>query len=81
MVDSICDMDSEHSPLASAIPGGETPPEVKLRRRWEAIPIDVAESMAFEGEPVAQDQIRAILARIEPPALLKRPVASLATRS
>jgi len=28
MVDSICDMDSEHSPLASAIPGGETPPEV-----------------------------------------------------
>ena len=47
------------------------PPEEKLRRRWEAIPEDVAESMAFEGEPVPVEVIRAILARIEPPAILK----------
>ncbi|MEQ1751892.1 MAG: hypothetical protein ABL974_20895 [Prosthecobacter sp.] len=46
-------------------------PEEKLRRRWEAIPLDVAQSMAFEGEPVAVTQIRETLARIEPPALLK----------
>jgi hypothetical protein len=47
------------------------PPEEKLRRRWEAIPDDVAESMAFEGEPVPVERIREILDRIEPPALLK----------
>jgi hypothetical protein len=46
-------------------------PEEKLRRRWEAIPLDVAQSMAFEGEPVAVEKIRATLARIEPPVLLK----------
>jgi hypothetical protein len=47
------------------------PPEEKLRRNWEAIPLDVAQSMAFEGEPVPVEKIREILARIEPPALLK----------
>jgi hypothetical protein len=46
-------------------------PEEKLRRKWEAIPLDVARSMAFEGEPVPVERIRATLARIEPPALLK----------
>jgi hypothetical protein len=46
-------------------------PEEKLRRRWEAIPLDVAQSMAFEGEPVPVERIRTLLARIEPPALLK----------
>jgi hypothetical protein len=46
-------------------------PEEKLRRNWEAIPLDVAQSMAFEREPVAVERIRATLARIEPPALLK----------
>lgn len=46
-------------------------PEEKLRRRWEAIPLDVAQSMAFEGEPVPVERIRETLARIEPPALLK----------
>ncbi|MFZ4596295.1 MAG: hypothetical protein ACOYOF_18700 [Verrucomicrobiaceae bacterium] len=46
-------------------------PEVKLRRRWEAIPMDVAQSMAFEGELVSVERIREALARIEPPALLK----------
>ena len=47
------------------------PPEEKLRRRWEAIPLGVARSMAFDGEPVVVEKIRAILDRIEPPALLK----------
>ena len=47
------------------------PPEEKLRRRWEAIPDDVAESMAFEGEPVPVETIRAAHARTEPPAMLK----------
>jgi hypothetical protein len=47
------------------------PPEEKLRRNWEAIPMDVAQSMAFEREPVPVSRLRATLARIEPPALLK----------
>lgn len=47
------------------------PPEEKLRRNWEAIPLDVAQSMAFEREPVAVEKIRATLARITPPDLLK----------
>ncbi len=46
-------------------------PEEKLRSRWEAIPLNVARSMAFECEPVPVETIRAILAQIEPPALLK----------
>lgn len=56
-------------------------PERKLQLRWEAIPLDVAQSMAFEQEPVPVETIRAILARIEPPAMLKRHLASSATRS
>lgn len=52
------------------------PPEEKLRRKWEAIPLDVAQSMAFEGEPVPLERITATLAQIVPPALLKRPKAS-----
>lgn len=51
-------------------------PEEKLRRKWESIPQDVARSMAFEGEPVPEERIRATLARIEPPALLKPRKAS-----
>ena len=47
------------------------PPEEKLRRNWAAIPLDVAQSMAFEREPVPMEQIRATLAQIELPALLK----------
>ena len=57
------------------------PPERKLRLRWEAIPLDVAQSMAFEREPVPLETIRAIHARIEPPAMLKRPSASSAILS
>ncbi|MFN0077391.1 MAG: hypothetical protein ACKVY0_13045 [Prosthecobacter sp.] len=52
------------------------PPEEKLRRNWEAIPLDVAQSMAFEREPVPMTRIAATLARIEPPALLKPRKAS-----
>lgn len=51
-------------------------PEEKLRRRWEAIPLDVAQSMAFEGEPVPVERIAATLARITPPASLKPRMAS-----
>ncbi|MBL9179654.1 MAG: hypothetical protein JNM65_16445 [Verrucomicrobiaceae bacterium] len=51
-------------------------PEEKLRRNWEAIPVDVAQSMAFEREPVMMSRIREPLARIEPPALLKPRTAS-----
>jgi len=47
------------------------PQEEKLRRRVNAIPLDVAQSMAFEGEPVPVVQIRETLVRIMPPALLK----------
>ena len=57
------------------------PAETKLRHRWEAIPADGAESMAFEGEPVPLETIRATLARIEPPAGLQRPAVSSATNS
>ena len=56
-------------------------PERKLQLRWEAIPLDVAQSMAFEREPVPVETIRAILAQIEPPALLRQHLASPATRS
>ncbi len=49
-------------------------PERKQQLRWEAIPADVVESMAFEGEPVSETLIREILARIEPPGSLKLPV-------
>ena len=51
-----------------------------MRLRWESIPRDVAESMAFENEPVPEEMIRAILARIEPPALLKPHLDSSAIR-
>jgi hypothetical protein len=49
------------------------PPERKLQLRWEAIPLNVARSMAFEGEPVSLEAIRAIHALTEPPALLRPP--------
>jgi hypothetical protein len=38
------------------------PAEQKLKIRREAIPLDVAQSMAFEREPVAIELIRATLA-------------------
>ena len=56
-------------------------PERKMQLRWEAIPRDVAQSMAFERESVPLETIRGILARIEPPAMLKRRSGSSATAS
>jgi hypothetical protein len=52
------------------------PPEEKLRRRWQAIPQDVAQSMAFEQEPVEIRRLQEILDQIEPPGLLKPPAVS-----
>ena len=49
------------------------PPERKLQLRWEAIPLDVAQSMAFEQEPVDLPFLQEILDRITPPASLKSP--------
>jgi hypothetical protein len=46
-------------------------PEEKLRRNWDAIPMDVAQSMAFEREPVSMTLICETLAQIELPALLR----------
>ncbi len=54
-------------------------PERKMQLRWDAIPLNVARSMAFEREPVDIQMIREIHARTEPPALLKRHLASSAT--
>jgi len=43
------------------------PPREKLLRRWEAIPLDVAQSMAFEREPVDMAPLRSLLAQIARP--------------
>jgi len=48
------------------LPEGE-----KLRRRWQAIPKDVEQTMAFEREPVELRFLQEILDRIELPALLR----------
>jgi hypothetical protein len=48
----------------------QLPAEEKLLRRWNAIPRDVAQSMAFEREPVEMSLLHAIHARIELPALI-----------
>ena len=57
----------------------QLPAEEKLLRRWKAIPRDVAQSMAFEREPVEMSLLHAIHARIELPALLKQHGASSPT--
>jgi hypothetical protein len=57
------------------------PPERKLQLRWEAIPLNVARSMAFEREPVDLETIRALHARTAPPVSLKRPAASSVAQS
>ena len=56
-------------------------PERKMQLRWEAIPRDVAQSMAFEREPVSVETIREILAQIEPPAPLRPRGESSATQT
>ena len=45
------------------------PEREKLLRRWEAIPLDVAQSMAFEREPVELAKLRSLLAQIALPAI------------
>jgi hypothetical protein len=50
-------------------------PAEKLRRRWQAIPQDVAQSMAFEREPVEIRRLQVILDQNAPPASSKTPGA------
>ncbi|MEI2722600.1 MAG: hypothetical protein V9H26_03345 [Verrucomicrobiota bacterium] len=52
------------------------PAAEKLRRRWQAIPQDVAQSMAFEQEPVEIRRLQEILDRIAPPVSSKPLAAS-----
>ncbi len=52
------------------------PAEEKLRRRWQAIPQDVAQSMAFEQEPVEIRRLQEILDQIAPPSSSKPPEVS-----
>ena len=52
------------------------PAAEKLRRRWQAIPLDVAQSMAFEREPVEIRRLQETLDRIAPPASSKPLAAS-----
>ncbi len=42
----------------------QLPAEEKLLRRWRAIPHDVAQSMAFEREPVEISRLQEILGQI-----------------
>ena len=57
------------------------PDKLKLQIRLEAIPLDVAESMAFEREPVSVEKIREILDRAMPRAISRQPSVSSATLS
>lgn len=41
----------------------QLPLEEKARGRWQRIPRNVAQSMAFEGEPVSQESLEALHAR------------------
>jgi hypothetical protein len=52
------------------------PAAEKFRRRWQAIPQDVAQSMAFEQEPVEIRRLQEILHQIAPPASSKPAVVS-----
>jgi len=50
------------------------PPQEQARLRRNRIPLNVAESMAFEGEPVALATLRAELARLETRPATSKPV-------
>lgn len=53
------------------------PPAEKARRRWQRIPRNVAQSMAFEGEPVDERILEELHAcESLPPDISKRPSAS-----
>ena len=58
----------------------QLPAAEKLRRRWQSIPQDVAQSMGFEQEPVEMHRLQEILDQIAPPASSKSAVASSPTR-
>jgi hypothetical protein len=53
----------------------------KLQLRRDAIPLDVAQSMAFEREPVPEETIRELLARTTQPGSSKPAAASSVTPS
>ena len=57
------------------------PAAEKLRRRWQAIPQDVAQSMAFEQEPAEICRLQEILDQIAPPDSSKPHEASSPIRS
>ena len=48
------------------------PERRRMEIRWERIPEQVADSMAFEREPVDLEWIKALHARIPPPEALKQ---------
>jgi hypothetical protein len=52
----------------------QLPAEEKLLRRWRAIPHDVAQSMAFEREPVEISRLQEILGQIGLPDSSKQPL-------
>ena len=45
--------------------------EERLRRRWQSIPRSVADSMAFEGEPVDLAWLEELHRRMGPPVSSK----------
>jgi hypothetical protein len=57
------------------------PQDIRQRRMWDHIPQSVAESMAFEREPVSIHLLREQHARRNRPAGSKLPAASSATSS
>jgi hypothetical protein len=48
------------------------PEEERFRRRWQSIPRSVADSMAFEGEPVDLAWLEELHRRMGPPVSSKR---------
>jgi hypothetical protein len=52
------------------------PPQERQRRRWAAIPRNVARSMAFEGEPVSLEALEAEHARHPMPQVSAKPDAA-----
>ena len=57
------------------------PAEEKARRRWASIPRHVAQSMAFEGEPVDLAMLEAEHARRSMPTTELNPIPPICTFS
>jgi hypothetical protein len=49
------------------------PAEEKARRRWQRVPLNVAQSMAFAGEPVSLAMLEAEHARYPMPTVITEP--------